>query len=348
MWPTLAAWAHDLDPFALRLAPGVGVRWYGLAYLAGFAAAWLLLRWLAKRRAILLTPEQATDAMFALIVGALVGGRLGYVLIYERSLLTTWLPGAPWWGLLAINRGGMASHGGLVGVIVACWWVSRRARVPLLHVMDVCALAVPPGLLLGRLANFVNGELLGRIVSPPGAHGPWWSVKFPQELLDGHAPALTPEQRGALDALLARVAPGEPNELARQLLITDIQRGASGLKHELAPLLASRHPSQLYQAMAEGIVVGAAVWWASRRPRRAGTASAVFLIVYGVGRIATEFWRLPDAHLSTAPLGARPMGLTYGQWLSAGMVAAGVGMLMAIARRKTAPRIGGWASRAPV
>lgn len=335
--PTLA-WVHNLDPFLVRITPEFGVRWYGLAYIAGFACAWLLLQWLARRRLILLTPTQATDAMFALILGVLLGGRLGYVLVYDRSLITTMLPGPPWWGVLAINKGGMASHGGMVGAILACCWVARRTRVPTLHLMDMFALATPPGLFFGRLANFVNGELLGRVAAAPGEPAPWWAVKFPTELIDGHAPRLTTEQATRLDALLRSVAPGEERDIAARRLIAGIQRGAERYTRELEPLLSARHPSQLYQAFAEGVVLWAALWVVWRRPRKPGVISACFLIVYGVGRICTEFWRLPDAHLHVQ----RPGGLSYGQWLSVGIIAGGIGILVLAARRGAVP-IGGWA-----
>lgn len=332
------AWVHDLDPFALRITPGFGVRWYGLAYICGFLVAWLLLQWLARRRLILLTREQATDAMFALILGVLVGGRLGYILVYDRALLTAFSSGPPWWGALAINKGGMASHGGIVGAILACWWVARRAGVPTLHVMDMFALATPPGLFFGRLANFINGELLGRIVAQPDEPAPWWAVKFPTELVDGHRPALTAEQSARLAGLLERVAPGEKYAAAAHTLITDIQRGAGAYAKELEPLLSARHPSQLYQAFMEGIVLWAALWIVWRRPRRPGVIAGTFLIVYGVGRVCTEFWRLPDAHLKVQ----RPGGLSYGQWLSIGLIAGGACMLAIVARRG-AQRLGGWA-----
>lgn len=341
---TLAAWLHTLDPFALRLTHDVGVRWYGLAYLAGFVAAWLALRTLAKRRLILLTTEQATDAVFAVVLGTLVGGRLGYVLIYDISLLWTTLPSPPWWGLLAINRGGMSSHGGIAGIALACIWTARKTRVPALHVTDCFSLVGPIGVLFGRLANFINGELLGKIVALPGEPSPAWSVKFPQELLEGHAPALSDEQNARLDELLLRVAsPGDLRSDAIRTLIDDIQNGANDLARDLEPLLAARHASQLYQALAEGVIVGLLLWVIWAKPRRPGVITACFFLIYGVGRIITEFWRLPDAHLAVQ----RPGGLSYGQWLSATMVVIGIVMLWRISRNGGAPRIGGWLRSAP-
>lgn len=342
--PTLAAWVHNLDPFAIRISGDVGVRWYGLAYILGFAFAWWALTALARRGKILLKPEQVADAMLIIVLATLVGGRLGYVLVYDRSLITTFLPGPPWWGVLAINRGGMASHGGMVGLILSCWWIGRRTGAPMLHVMDLLALVCPVGLLLGRIANFINGELLGKIVAMPGQPSPWWSVKFPTELLEGHAPRLTPEQEAALVRLLNEAAPGLPPGQQERALISAIQHGATDLAARLEPLLAARHASQLYQGAMEGLVVGGALWLIWRTPRKPGVIAACFLALYGIGRIATEFIRLPDAHLAARSWGARPFGFSYGQWLSVVMVVGGTGLLIYAARR-AGPKLGGWRAR---
>lgn len=339
-----AAWLHTLDPFVIQFTPTIGVRWYGLAYLVGFLVAWWLLRTLAKRRTILLTPEQVGDAMLALVIGVFVGGRLGYVLLYQPSLLIQFTSTPPWWGLLAINQGGMASHGGMIGVILACLWIAHRTKVPALHLMDIGTLAAPAGLCFGRIANFINGELLGRIVARPGEPGPWWSVRFPQELLSGHAPELTPDQQSRLLALLDVVAPGWDQESgigyvgAVDRLISAVQSGAGDVARELATLLAARHPSQLYQAIAEGPVLFGALALIWMKPRRPGVIGSWFLMIYGALRILTEHWRLPDDHLQAPTM----LGLSRGQWLSALMIIAGAAALTLILTRKRRQPIGGW------
>jgi phosphatidylglycerol:prolipoprotein diacylglycerol transferase len=342
---TLAdAWVHSLDPVALPIAGSFAVRWYGLAYIAGFVCGWLLLRWMSARGLLRLTTTQATDLLLALILGVLLGGRLGYVLVYEPRLLTEFSSTPPWWGLLAINKGGMASHGGIAGVIVATLVFARRAKAPWLHVLDATALAAPIGLCFGRLANFVNGELLGRIVAPPGQPGPWWSVRYPQELLTGHAPDLTPAQQARLLEILAPYRmPGEGLERAVARMLDALHRGgetARSLTRELPAVIAARHPSQIYQAVAEGLIVLAALWIVWARPRKPGVVGCWFLIVYGIGRIITEFWRLPDDQFAVQ----RIAGLSRGQWLSAAMVAAGVIVLPLVSRRKV-ERLGGWLTR---
>jgi phosphatidylglycerol:prolipoprotein diacylglycerol transferase len=360
---TLASWLHTLDPFIVKFTENFGLRWYGTAYLAGFAVAWLLLRRLSS------TPERpgftplprhrVGDALMWLIGGVLVGGRLGYVLIYDPSLLWRFDSSPPWWGVLAINQGGMASHGGMVGVIIAAWRISRgwrtpegtvEGRMPALHMMDLVAMLAPAGLLFGRIANFINGELLGKIVAPPGAPGPWWAVQFPQELNGwvgpyqrstlSHTPPLSEEQMARLDALVTSVQQQRGGTWAQALdWIID---HAAAYADQLRPLLSSRHPSQLYQAVAEGIVVGLVVWAAAARPRKPGVVGCWFLITYGVLRVVTEFWRLPDPQFGDA---ARIMGLSRGQWLSVGMVVIGAACLAWVTRRAV-PRMGGWLRRA--
>lgn len=338
----LASWLHDIDPFLIRFTPSFGVRWYGLSYVIGFLAAWLILVRMARRGLVLMRPESVPDLIVNIIVGTLVGGRLGYCIFYRPELLWTFDSSPPWWGLLAVNQGGMASHGGMVGIVVACWLFARREKLPMLHAMDCIAFVAPAGIFLGRIANFINGELLGRIVTPPGAPGaggPWWAVKFPQELLEpGHAPVLNHVQTEKLEAMLGSHAlPGDDMEMALERIISAVQHGDRSLAAELAPLISARHPSQLYQAFAEGILVAAALVLVWIRPRRPGVISSWFLIVYGVGRVITEFWRLPDAHLAVQ----RIAGLSRGQWLSVVMVITGGALLLWVSARQR-DRVGGW------
>jgi phosphatidylglycerol:prolipoprotein diacylglycerol transferase len=164
----VAAWAYPhIDPVALRLGP-VAVRWYGLAYLAVFLFGWWLLRLLDRRWGLGLTPERISVAVLAAVVGVVAGGRLGYVLIYGADA---------YWReplrVFALWDGGMSFHGGLAGALIAAMLVSRRLEVPFLRLCDVGAIAAPLGILLGRLANFVNGELWGRVSDVP------WAMVFP-------------------------------------------------------------------------------------------------------------------------------------------------------------------------
>lgn len=346
----LAAWFHDLGPFAIHFSGSFGVRWYGLSYVAGFLIAWWVLGQLARPGRLLFPPEAAADAMFGVILGTILGGRLGYVVIYRPELLWEFSSNFPFWGLLDVMHGGMASHGAMVGIILGCLLTARRLKVPPLHIMDCICLVAPFGIALGRLANFVNGELLGRIVVHPadaaaGAPVPWWGVRYPQELLERATEAeLTPEQHRGLQTLLSDHAAPTDQSIsdAAATVISKIHAGDHALAKALEPFISIRHPSQIYQALAEGLILGLALWIVWKRPRKPGVVLAWFFIVYGIGRVATEFWRLPDAHLQTQ----RFLSLSRGQWLSVLMVAAGLALLAWLRRSKAAP-VGGWGGDDP-
>ncbi|MDX2130957.1 MAG: prolipoprotein diacylglyceryl transferase [Planctomycetota bacterium] len=348
MSTTLAAYLHDLSPFVFRVGSGFGLRWYGLSYVAGFVVAWLWMRWMARRGITPLSPDRVTDAMVYLVGGVLVGGRLGYVLFYRPDLLADFSGSFPWWGVLRLNEGGMASHGGIAGVIIASFLIARPGRepggaptprVPVLHVLDLFALACTPGLLFGRLANFINGELLGKVVAGPGEAAPWWSVRYPQEAYTPQAPD---GQEAALSVMLEKYRlPTEQTDIETyERIVGALQSGgvrAREIAADLAPLLSARHPSQLYQGATEGLLAGAALWMIWRRPRLPGVVGAWFLILYGVVRVLTEFIRLPDSHLAVQ----RIAGLSRGQWLSVAMIVVGA-VAIAIIRARGAPAMGGW------
>ena len=348
----LGGWTHDLSPIALQITQGFAIRWYGLSYLAGFAAAYLLLRFLAKRNATRIPGERALDAILTLVVGVVVGGRLGYVLLYDPSLLGL-IDGFPFWGVLAINRGGMASHGGILGVVIAAWKLSRGfktesgdtvGRCPPLHAMDVCAMIAPAGLFFGRVANFINGELLGRIVANPGVPAPAWAVRYPQEIIAEPTERLsqTPEQWDAIRSLSLEYAlPNEGWGDGYERLLAAIQRGDDAANAALTPLLSARYPTQLMQAALDGLLVGLVVWLVAMKPRKPGIIGAWFLITYALGRVAMDFVRLPDPGI------AQFGGITRGQLYSALMLLIGVAALIVISRSNAERISGGWLRRQP-
>ncbi len=345
----LGAWTHSLDSVALRLGP-LTIYWYGLAYLAGFVIAVLLLRIMAKRGWVRFEQDRVIDLILSIgLFGVFIGGRLGYVLIYRRDLLTDFSGDLPFWGVLRVNEGGMASHGGMIGVLLVLWWSARRMKISMVHLLDAACLVAPAGLLLGRLANFVNGELLGKIIQKPGVSetAPWYGVRFWQELKERPGESGWDAIQQADAMMLAQAQPGEPIESACARLGEWYQTNeANGeVRRLVEPLLSVRHPSQLYQAVGEGLILGGVLWWIWRKPRRDGVILAWFLMVYGAGRVFTEFWRLPDAHFGEA---ARIAGLSRGQWLSSLMVIGGVGVLMWALHRKDALTSGGWARRGAI
>lgn len=265
----------------------IALRWYALAYIAGIAFGWFLIRRMINRPALWpnneapLTAEALESLMTWIIVGIILGGRLGYVVFYAfDDYLANPL------AILQVWRGGMSFHGGFAGVVLAILLFSRRHNLPLGSVADAFAVASPAGLLLGRLANFINGELWGRVTDVP------WAVVF-------------------------------PGEAANSCLTVQ--------------LVCARHPSQLYEAILEGLLLGAVLLYLAFRTgalKRRWLLTGVFLTGYGIARFAVEFVRQPDPQFVSLenPLGlylhSGGWGLTAGQTLSLPMILVGVALIL--------------------
>jgi phosphatidylglycerol:prolipoprotein diacylglycerol transferase len=283
-FPDISPELFSVELFGLEFA----LRWYALAYIVGILLGWRLAV-MAVNRARLwpggaapMTAEQVDDLLTWVILGVILGGRLGFVLFYRPGYYLENPAEIP-----MLWQGGMAFHGGFLGVVVAALLWCRRAGVAPLRAADVMALATPPGLLLGRIANFINAELWGRPTDLP------WGVIFPGRL--------------------AQVC-GQP-----------------------VGELCARHPSQLYEAALEGVVLGAAlIWLAWRRGAfaRPGLITGVFLAGYGLARFLVEFVRQPDPQFVSEgnPLGLAwhvgGVGLTMGQILSLPMLAVGAALVL--------------------
>lgn len=272
---------HQIDPIAVALGP-LKVHWYGLMYLLGFAVAW----WLGRRRVRAgrlpgVDEDGFGDLMFYAMLGVVLGGRIGYVLFYAfGDFLADPLT------LFKVWEGGMSFHGGLLGVLAAVWWWSRRQQLHFFDTVDFVAPLVPAGLGLGRLGNWIGGELWGRQTQGTAFDG--WGVVFPRAL---------PEPFASMDAATLRA------------------QFDAGLLDSFA-----RHPSQLYQAGWEGLVMLAVLVWYSRAPRPRYAVSGLFALLYGAFRFAVEFVREPDAQLGYLAFG----WLTMGQLLSLPLVLLGL------------------------
>lgn len=252
----IAYYVHDLSPFLIHFSGNIGIRYYGLAYMLGFFALLFGLRYQIKMGWLKLNLQQVDDFTFIYcLLGVLVGGRLGYCLFYSRDLFFA----NPLF-LFKVWEGGMASHGGIFGVIVAMLWFAKKVRIPFYQIADAAALCTPVGLGLGRIANFINGELWGRPSEVP------WAVIFP------HAPQIMGES-------------------------------------------LPRHPSQLYEALLEGLLLFILLWIIRHRTEKTGIVALSFMAFYAIFRIFGEQFREPDIEI-----GYLWGGITQGQALSLGML----------------------------
>jgi len=287
---------HRLNPDIWRISGNIAVRWYGLAYVAGFAAGFFILRHLALKGRLRLTLHQVEDLMINLLIGVVIGARLGYVVFYEPSLLVSFSPAFPFWGLLEINRGGMSSHGGFLGVTVAVILFARRAHLSWRNMGDAIVLAAPAGLFFGRAANFINGELYGRPADVP------WAMCFPTEIFTWPSGKIAP-------LLAALAAKGHIfTDLEHLIRVIRVNDDAARIIHGF---LTPRHPSQIYEALLEGIALFLILWVLHPRLKNDGQLTAIFFWSYAVLRIIAEQFREPDA-----AIGYQWLGLTRGQWLS--------------------------------
>lgn len=350
------AWVHNLSPFLVEFGGGIGIRWYGLAYLSGFALTYLLADFLARRGRTPLTRDQIPDLITYIAIGTMAGGRLGYCLFYSPELFLTFHNSFPFWGVLEVHKGGMASHGGIIGIIVGCYLFARKQGLLTTHLLDLCILGGTTGVFFGRIANFINGELYGRECSP----SLWMAVKFPSEIyhwglreadklrsLGPAAEALGPWGEFSDGNLMTAsrwtsLVDGFSMQAQstigqfKEALVLATQEHNQGVIQALAPILTPRYPSQLIQAFLEGFLVVVILLWVWRKPQKPGLISALFGVLYSVARYLGEEYRLPDYHI-----GFQALGLTRGQWLTLGMFVLTASYLIYIIKRP-GKKMGGW------
>ena len=298
----LAYYIHDLSPFVLRFSENYGVRWYGLAYVAAFFIGILIVRRLSQLGYCDIPPQKVSDFIIGgAIFGVLFGGRLGYMLFYDlQNFLSHPLI------FFRVMDGGMSAHGGILGLTLYTLWYSFRHKVSWRNIGDNLVVAATPGLFLGRLANFINGELYGRVASVP------WAVQFPKELYE--APPET------VQLALGEAATINPEWISVEDVVENV-RHSTGLKAQLAGTLSPRHPSQLYEAALEGMVLFAILWvLRTRFHLRNGVLTGVFFAGYAILRMIGELFREPDAPL-TGPF-------TRGQFLSLFLLLIGLGFFV--------------------
>ena len=282
-----ATYVHDLNPVLWRITDAIQLRWYGLAYLFGFVAGFLLLRHLARRGLWVLKPEQTGDFIAAAaLLGVFLGGRLGYLFFYQ-------LPESGWGTLmrdplivLRVWEGGMASHGGILGLVIFTWFYAKKHKVSWTGLGDGLCVVAPVGLFFGRVANFINGELYGRVTQ-----GVPWAVKFPLALQQEPA-----EVQSAAWQECSRVEPSLAGSESFADLVTAVRVNPEVAK-ALGNFLEPRHPSQIYEALLEGALLFAILWLVRVRMPKAphGLLTGLFFGLYALFRILGEQFREPDS-----------------------------------------------------
>jgi phosphatidylglycerol:prolipoprotein diacylglycerol transferase len=261
----------EISPIIIQIGP-LALRWYGTMYLLGYVVGRVLAVG-RTRKGLIATDADGIDTMIGMLVlGMLIGARLVYATVYDPTI---WSRGP--FEIFAVWHGGLSFHGAIIGMATAGAWFARRAKLPVLSVLDTIAYAGTPGLCFGRIGNFINGELFGRPTDVP------WAMVFPADRL------------------------GLP-----------------------------RHPSQLYEAVGEGIVLFFLLRWLQQRSAAAGwyrhgMITAAFLIGYGIIRFGIEFTRQPDAQI-----GFLPGGVTMGQTLCTIMIVVGASLWAVVQRRTPA------------
>ena len=323
----LATYVHDLKPEIVQFTESLAIRWYGLAYLLGFLAAWLILKKMAERKLFPVAPDKISDFVaYGSVLGIFLGGRLGYVLFYM-------LPSADGRAKIAddpltiikVWEGGMASHGGILGLTIFAFFYARKHKFSWAALGDGIVCVAPLGVFFGRMANFINGELYGHTTEAKLA----WLVKFPGAVFNPSCAEnkdYDPVMRAAIES-----SSGE----TQQQLIQAYQTGIGGEKALLAAvqtsdsvqdaiahLLTARHPSQVYEGLLEGLLLFILlIALRFRFPKLPnGTLTGLFFLFYAIGRIFVEQFRVPDS----AMIGA----FTKGQFYSFFFVLIGIAFLI--------------------
>src|ERR1700736_524574 len=295
----LAYYIHDLEPFIFRITDNIGPRWYGLAYVLAFLVGYADL-----------PPSRVGDFITGCaLFGVIIGGRLGYVLFYKPEMLH-----APM-SIFRVWEGGMSSHGGMAGILAFTFYYARRHKLSWTNLGDNLVVTAPVGLFFGRIANFINGELYGRATNVS------WAVQFPKELT---------ENVGEAERAIMSSRQIDPSLNSSDAIVAAV-RHQPQVKEILRGILTPRHPSQLYEAFFEGIVLFAILWLVRTRMRHPnGVLTGLFLGCYSLFRIGVENFREPDATLIA--------GFTRGQFFSFFLIAIGLAFVIDAKLRPTFPK----------
>lgn len=308
----LAYYLHQLDPFIFHITESFGPRWYGMAYVLAFLCGFALLSWLSRKGYADLPQAQVGDFItWAALFGVMIGGRLGYVLFYKPEMLRDPV------SILRVWEGGMSAHGGMIGLVLFTLFYARKHHLHWTNLGDNLCVTAPIGLFFGRCANFINGELYGHAANLP------WAMQFPKELLEAENSALA-------DRAVSMAQQVDPTLTTTDAILLSAKTNPHA-ETILRSVLTPRHPSQLYEAFLEGVVLFTILWLVRTRMRQPnGVITGLFLSVYAILRIVVEYFREPDAPM---------IGLfTRGQFFSFFLVALGFGFIVAARLRPTYPQ----------
>lgn len=295
-----AHYLHNLSPYVIRFGEGFAIHWYGLAYVLGFYCCYLVMVRLARLGYGELKADQVGDFItYAALFGVVVGGRLGYMLLYDfHAFISNPLI------IVRLWDGGMASHGGIAGLALFTLYWAWKHKISWTGLGDNLVVGAPIGIFFGRMANFINGELYGRPTDVP------WAMKFPTQL----------SQTGILPSDWGLEVPGNqfPKHSPEIIeLVKTLPDGMQKLQDALIPV----HPSQLYEGFAEGALLFTLLYLVRTRVKNLpnGVLTGIFFIAYAIARIVCEHFREPDSSLI--------MGITKGQFYSTFMIAIGFAFL---------------------
>lgn len=298
-----------IDPVAIPLPGPIDIRWYGLGYVFAFTVGYYILRYLSRVGFLKLSYDEIGDLLFGLILGTILGARIGYILFYDFGSFAD-NPAR----IFRLWEGGLSFHGGLLGVVLAAAWFVRKHRIDFIALLDSLALGVPTGIFAVRIANFINGELYGRITTEAVP----WAMRFPT------------------DPVALRLLGVDRIFGIRQRELALLHAKASGAWAQIRPEVPLRHPSQIYEALSEGLLLGLILWGIFLYARKRGITlptgllAGVFLLGYGIFRSTVELFRQPDAQFRSPDddLGTVLGPLTMGQTLSMLVIGAGLYLLL--------------------
>jgi len=321
----------EISPFLWRISDGFGVQWNGLALMLTILISFVFASWMVYRQGSELQQRMVGDFIIVATLGALIGARFGYCVFFAPDLFIKFKTEFPFWGVLAVNEGGMSSIGGIIGVFIACTIYAIQTGISRLYLYDLMAVMAPIGFFLGRIANFLSGELIGREAqeSLPLA------IKFPTEIYEW--PRVSFEKLNELSPIVTKLGidadkwktwlaqysadPDAQNSVNETLakVVTAVQDGTADIGRLLEPLLVDRHPVQLYGAIGEGVFLFLFLFLLWYKPRRPGVIAASFLILFSAIHLAVDTYRWQEVQVAMGF-----MGLSRDQWLSVATLLAGI------------------------